>query len=414
MAAKKSIEPAPAKTVLETDETTKRKRAKKQGTPAHYRVKDPTSPTGFAKRTRVFPSKAVQEWYLHDLWRKGELWGSPEPRMFAELVAHFQDLALDGRIKGVLKSYILPRWGHVRLADVTPEAIEQLYYELSQTRAAETRNAVMSKLEELFNHAINLHTDESYWLVEAENPMRQIALAPTEEHRNERARKRRSRPLPLPTLDHLARIVFRATGRIRTIFLLAIFAGLRGQEIRALQYGDIVLFSDRVEIHITRAIKKATNKTGPVKTNAGRRFIIVGGLLLEHFRELLRTEREPHELVVCEEAGGVIEYFRFWAMVHEFQVSVGIGERLGPQSFLGSFGIHMYRHAAVALWIWAGMEDQEISRMLGHKAGDLQLSLERYGYLFEAQMNNPYEWPAGDMPMTIGEADDILLELEDA
>jgi integrase len=197
----------------------------------------------------------------------------------------------------------------------------------------------------------------------------------------ERVRRVRSDRRPvMPSREELRAILAAAQApRDRVVILLALFAGLRGSEIRGLIWGDVDLKAG--VIHIRRRADRY-NRLGAPKSRAGIRDIPTGALLLNALKVWrVACPVNELELVLPAADGGIEQHVRllrhvFWPA----QIAAGVTLEKGGE-VVAKYALHALRHAAAALWIEAGFNAKQIQTWLGHAT--IQETFDRYGYLFD-------------------------------
>ena len=363
-------------------------------------------------RKRIFDSRAALMAFRHLEWRLGRLKDSPDPLKFSDLIAVYEPtLNKSQRWNGRIKNYVLEAFGNLLLAEVTPQLVVALRARVIAREQKQIVAAVMKRLTEMFREA-----RLKGWIETEDNPMLNLPAPVRTEMPRVRSRRQQNIQLSLPSLEVIAKITALSTGWLRTVFLLIIFSGLRSQEVRALRVRHLKFFDGYVRIYVHWAIKASSMDEGKLKTASGRRHVDVGGILYEYLKAKFdHPYAKPNHLLVFEGDNEIMRYDPLWRAVHDFQASIGIGRAIydgKKRRIEQTFAPHMFRHAAVALWIWAGMDEDEIQRQIGHSKSRLRTSLDIYGYLFAAQIASPYEWPAGDPPATLSSEAETELEYE--
>ena len=86
----------------------------------------------------------------------------------------------------------------------------------------------------------------------------------------------------IPAPHEVSAILAHAQGRWRPLFLVAAFTGLRASELRGLRWADVDLKANK--LHVTQRADKF-NKIGPPKSQAGKREVPFGPMVLNTLRE---------------------------------------------------------------------------------------------------------------------------------
>jgi len=253
-----------------------------------------------------------------------------------------------------LVEHIYPHMGARRLADVERRHVQAVVDLLAATRSASTVRNVIMPLRVIFRRALRDGEVISSPLAGVELP------APDERPRDRMATPAESQHLiaALPDVD-------------RAAWALAVYAGLRLGELRALEWDDVDL--DAGELRVHRAYCNRTKQVTAPKTKAAIRTVpIVGELrrsLLEH--RLLTGRRSGR---VVERSGGGVESGDSLAWRADQAWKAASLERLT---------MHEARHTYASLMILARVPITALSRFMGHTS--ITVTVDRYGHLYPAE-----------------------------
>lgn len=129
------------------------------------------------------------------------------------------------RYAGVLKNYLLPRFGEMSLRDLTPETLQRYFSELATSKLAhESRDKIRDVMASVMNSAV------TYRLL-ITNPMEGIRLPV------DRRGRRRNKPIVTP--EQFEMLVAKMSEPYATMVYVAIYTGLRVSEVCALRWEDI-------------------------------------------------------------------------------------------------------------------------------------------------------------------------------
>lgn len=369
---------------------------------------------------KVCQTQDEKKAYLRRLELLGLIKGGPPARFFRDGAAlHLADLDMkmlavgyhiSGR-PGVVKNHLLPVLGDVSLADLSPEFIRQFQQGIIEQKSPSLVKMIMRELRCVIRNLI-----AEGWLLPSENPLTTDLRAPSKESNRVRGRRKRQIVLSLPSLEQIvAMLEGDASDEEALLLHLGLYAGLRGQEIRALTWAHI-LFDDDASgrLDIRRAIKRGSGEIGDPKNGPGDRFVPFTGPLYDLLKRLA-VGKSADDLVVSRN-GKPLRTGQLYDTVHQYQVRLGIGETWrGKNSNLyyrGTYGPHLLRHACVALWIWAGIPDDLIRAWIGHDEANYKMTLDTYGYLFAAHDLGDEYWPPGPSPVSEQVENQILMECE--
>jgi integrase len=171
-----------------------------------------------------------------------------------------------------------------------------------------------------------------------------------------------------------------AWARYRPMIFLAADSGMRPQEYLALGDGDLL----EKGIRITRALDRS-NRIGPPKSRAGRRYIPVGSETLEMVRAYRKARKGPKKdgLLFPGETGGHQRYNNYlrrgWhvlmehaSMIDEYTVD---GQKVtGPR-----YTPYSLRHFYASMLIAQNRDLKTIQNRMGHE--DAAMTLNVYGHL---------------------------------
>jgi integrase len=262
-----------------------------------------------------------------------------------------------------VRLHIVPLLGSTRLSRLSIPTLTGFRNRLLDTgRSADMTRRVLVSLSGIISNA------QRQGLV-AFNNMRQV----------ERVRRERSDRRPvMPSREEL-RAILAATQkpRDRVVIMLAMFAGLRGSEIRGLAWADVDLKAG--VLHIRRRADRY-KQLGAPKSKAGTRDIPIGGLLLNALKTWrLSCPISELDLVLPTAGGGVEEHINllrhvFWPIQLAADVTLTQGgERIAM------YGLHALRHACAALWIASGLNAKQVQVWMGHAS--ITETFDTYGYL---------------------------------
>jgi integrase len=186
----------------------------------------------------------------------------------------------------------------------------------------------------------------------------------------------REDPRPVaPTKAELQAIIGGATGRLRSLVLVAIFCGLRASELRGLHWANID-FEAR-QINITQRAD-IYHKIGRLKSKSAYRSIPCPPMVLNALREWrLLCPKGELGLVFPNGSGNVDGLSNIMQRGFEpLQVAAGVVNADGA----AKYGMHALRHACASLWIEQNYNPKQIQKLMGHST--IQQTFDVYGFLF--------------------------------
>ncbi len=150
--------------------------------------------------------------------------------------------------ESVVNAHLRPRWGSVRICDISPEDVHTWLMLLARTCTQKTLGNIKTRFGQAWKYAIHLRYTREVCPLVGMPEIRQFGKAP--------------RAAILPTLEQFLQLLYLLDEPYRSIVIVCTFTGLRIGEALALTTAQ--LQSD-VAI-ITRASVRATGKLGPPKT----------------------------------------------------------------------------------------------------------------------------------------------------
>ncbi|MGI8760934.1 MAG: tyrosine-type recombinase/integrase [Jatrophihabitantaceae bacterium] len=255
------------------------------------------------------------------------------------------------RYAGIVREHIEPRWGKVRLADVTHGAVQTWVGKLTGARSAATVRKAHGVLSLILASAVR---DGRV----ARNPCEGISLPriATAEHIY----------LTHEQVDDLAD----ACGEHRLAVLFLAYTGIRFGELAALRVGHLDLMRRRATI--AESVTEVGGRGLVWGTPKGheRRDVPIHRFLIDELAAHV-AGKPADALVFTAPQGGTLRVRNFRRVA------------LDPAAkALGVEGLHPHalRHTAASLAIASGADVKVVQQMLGHKSATMTLDL--YGHLF--------------------------------
>lgn len=256
------------------------------------------------------------------------------------------------RYAELLTCHVLPDLGRVRLAKLTPEQVQHLYATIqARGLSSSTAHRVHSVLHKLLKDAMRLG-------LVAVN----VADAVT-------APRDAKRDMQVWTPEQARAFLDTTAGhRLESLFVLALFTGMRIGEVLALRWTDVDLKGATITVRasVQRRTGGAWEWSAP-KTKSGRRLIHVAPTVVEALQahRIRQAEERPRAgplwqdtgLVFCDEVGAPLtaDHVRrthFYALVRRAGVP--------------AIRFHDLRHTAATLLLLQGVPVKVVSHDLGH------------------------------------------------
>jgi integrase len=268
------------------------------------------------------------------------------------------------RYSSLVRLYVLPVIGQLRLAKVEPRDLRQLYHSMIEKG--------LSKQTALHVHRA-LHTAFAYGVREerilGENVVSRVK-APRPDARTQ---------VNISREQVRAVIVAAKGGRLEIPVMLAATTGLRRGELLALRWSDVDL--DHASLHVLQALEQTrTNgvKVKSPKSRSSRRLVPIAPECVEMLRkhkaeqDVARTpEYSDNDLVMPYRDGSPWPPDNFSAKF----------SKLARMAGCRGFRFHDLRHAFATLSLSSGTSIKDVQALLGHSSASLTLST--YAHVLE-------------------------------
>lgn len=261
------------------------------------------------------------------------------------------------RVEGIVRNYVVPRWGSTRLRDVSHAEVQAWVTELM---AGGLSASSVQRAHGILSQMLDLAVRD-----------RRLAVNPA---KGARLPRKLAKPRRFLTADQVEALAVECEPYGLVVRFLA-YTGLRWGEMAALRARDVDPLRRRM--HITRSVTEDngrlifdTTKTGEERTVPLPRF------LAEQITASV-AGKGLDDLVFEGTRGGVLRNGNFNRRTFT-PAAKAIGEpNLTP---------HGLRHTAASLAIAAGGNVKVVQQMLGHATASMTLDL--YGHLFPDQLDD--------------------------
>lgn len=256
----------------------------------------------------------------------------------------------------MLRRYVLPALGHLRVGRLRPLDIERLMADLLRQGTSRTtvRNVVVKVLTPVLRLAVRNKAI-------TENPCDHVELpkAPATEE------------MLFLTAAQVHALAATVEPHYRTLIFCAAYTGLRYGELAGLRVRHLDLLRGR--IHVVEALhhtRRGGISFGPPKTPSARRSVALPAFL----RDMLTPHHTaPEDLVFTTVRGYPIRHSNFYGRVFK----PAVRRALPPD--LHGLRFHDLRHTCASLLIAQGAHPKAIQERLGHAS--ITTTLDRYGHL---------------------------------
>jgi integrase len=273
----------------------------------------------------------------------------------------------------LMRAYVVPRIGPVRLDRLTPPDIQKLYSELRSSGGQGGKplsGTQVSNIHGVLHNALNYAVRIGYIV---RNPTE--AIDKPREDTEER---------PVYTPDQVQHFLAAAEGdRLRAMWYLVVATGLRRAELAGLRWRDVAL--DRVPpvlaVRTTRTTAGHLVVEHDPKTKSSRRVLTLdsrtGDILRDHCEAMAGEAEKRGELTVSEyvfvdEFGDPYHPAQLTRYLHSLQRRAGLPE----------ITLHDLRHTAATVALLAGVHPKVVSERHGHAS--TLITLDRYTHVLES------------------------------
>jgi len=326
---------------------------------AMYREPDGT------QRSRSFPRRVDAERFLTTVEHSKMVGSYLDPSLARVTVGQWAGQWLAGkanlkrttaeRYAGILREHIEPRWGGVKLADVTHAAVQAWISDL----ATRVSPATVRKVHQVFGQILGLAVKDGRL---ARNPAVAVDLPRvivTERHY---------------LSHHRVRDLASHCGRQGLTVLFLAYTGVRFGEMAALRVGRLDLLRRRAIIADSVTEVHGAQVWSTPKGHE-RREVPIPRFLVDELAVHV-AGKSPADLVFTSPRGAALG-----AGVFRRDVFDPAAESVG----LDGLHPHELRHTAASLAIASGANVKVVQQMLGHKSATMTLDL--YGHLFADQLD---------------------------
>lgn len=255
------------------------------------------------------------------------------------------------RYAGILRAHVIPRWEHIRLADVSHADVQTWVTELSQSAAPATVRKIHRVLSLILAFAVK---DGRLVRNVAEGVSLPRVVSGDRRY-----------------LDHaqVAALADKCGDEYRLVVLFLAYTGVRFGEMAALRVGRVDFLRRRALVAESVTVVKGVMTWGTPKGHERREVPIPRFLIEELSRHV--AGKESDDLVFLGMRGAVMRSQTFQrAALTEAALAIGVAG-LHP---------HELRHTAASLAIASRADVKVVQQMLGHKSAVMTLDL--YGHLF--------------------------------
>jgi integrase len=325
----------------------------------YARYRDPSG----RQVVKVFDRKVDAEKHLLTVEVAKLTGGYVDPRRSALPVGEWADqwLASQGHLKpttkarydGIVNKQIKPRWGNVKLGDVTHVDI------VAWVNSLELAPATVRYVHRVFSLILDLAVRDERIVKNPATGVKMPKIAPTEKR--------------YLTHEQVAALADEC-GDHRLAVLILAYCGIRWSEMAGLRVKRLDLMRRRIEVAEAVTEVRGALVWGTPKNNQ-RRSVPVPKFLVSDLAAHV-AGKTPDDLVFCGSRGGVLRNLNWRRDVFD-----AAAESVG----LSGLTPHELRHTAASLAVSAGANVKAVQKMLGHASA--AMTLDVYSGLFDDDLD---------------------------
>ena len=264
---------------------------------------------------------------------------------------------------GLVKNHINPRFGHVRLAKLTPLMIQRGYCDMASDNAS-------PRMRELVHVVLRRALDLAVkWGLLFRNPTDAVTKP-----------KAPKKPImPLSRVESISFLEAAKSERLYALFYVAISTGMCQGELFGLQWRDVNFELGTIHIQRNLVELKGKHHLDEPKTKSARRTIKLTGtalVVLREHRKRMLAAGTPGPQVFCDTAGGFLR---------KSNVCRGSFMRILKLANLRRIRFHDLRHTAATLMLLGGVNPKVVQEALGHS--DVSTTLNTYSHVLPSMQD---------------------------
>jgi integrase len=269
---------------------------------------------------------------------------------------------------GLLRHHVVPRIGHVRLVDVSPQKVAALYGELLQSGKRDGSPLAPRSVLQVHKTLRRALNDAVRWNLLVRNPVAAVSAPRYEKHE------------PQTWSVDQARTFLQAIAgdRLFALWLLALNTGMRRGELAGLRWIDVDLDAGRVSVtrQRTTASYRVLEKD-PKGTS--RRAVDIGPEVVAALRAHRKVQLEERLLVGSAWADtGHVFVAPDGRPYHPQRIRVLL-EKLCATAGVPTIRLHDLRHTMATVALEAGVHPKVVQERLGHSS--ISVTLDIYSHV---------------------------------
>ncbi len=270
------------------------------------------------------------------------------------------------QLRNVNRRWLKTKIANMKINEITVKDVQDAVQELKAKYSEDAINRSVVRLKAAAKKAeIDYQTKDYSYKNMIDNYVNQTSLV-EKDRRNNIER-------PIPSVDHVKKLLANSHGYLNTFISIAVMTGLRPSEIRGLKWEAIDFDNNSIAVS-TKADEQNRVSVRLKNKNAYRSVPLVPQLkqILWHIKS--RPSTTPYGLVLATKNGNPLPHNQISAALDKLKSKLGID---------GWVGLHGFRHyyASVLLknMIQLGLDFKQVPAILGHK--DFGFTSSVYGHV---------------------------------